>query len=244
MTGKLWGKSSILKKTAISSLALITDPTQHEVVAAWHSGTGYPGFVYYEEADFLKAIEQHDDRVLLFVGWDKSRTLESESLLSRVVQRADPAAYIVSVSDSTRESDIVRTLNAGADRYIDSRLSFRIVNALIHALIRVETENNTISHFPPYVMNQMTREVEVEGTQIRLTPGEFRIARYLFEHSESVLSREVMLREVWGLPNLHYNRRVDTKISHIRKKMYLDGTYGWKLRYPRGQGYQLMRDSG
>jgi len=150
---------------------------------------------------------------------------------------------LVVLADNNPEDDVVAALKTGADRYITCDSTIKIFDAQIKAVMRRIRPDQGFQHFPPYMMNQMTREVIFDDQRIQLTPREFRIAQYLFENRDQVLSREALLRDIWELPDLKYKRRVDTKMSHVRRKMCLDGSYGWQLKFPRGQGYQLNKET-
>jgi len=223
-------------------LTLINNQKQRTLVGAWSDGAEASVEFHADYDSFISAVEAKPTSLVL-VSWDTQNTESSQALLLRIKSAIGETTRLVVLADSNPENDVVTALKTGADRYLTSDSTIKVFDAQIKAVMRRIRPDQGFQHFPPYMMNQMTREVIFDDRRIQLTPREFRIAQYLFENRDQVLSREALLRDIWELPDLKYKRRVDTKMSHVRRKMCLDGSYGWQLRFPRGQGYQLNKES-
>ena len=222
-------------------LALLDNERQQMLVRAWSQASSIDVHCHENYDSFIRAIET-TPTMLVMISWDTDLPDKSAEHLACIRAAIGDMTRLVVLADHNPETDIVTALRMGADRFITTDSSVTIFDARLKAVLRRIKPDQGFQHFPPYRMNQMTREVVFEDQRIQLTPREFRIAQYLFENRDQVLSREALLRDIWELPDLKYKRRVDTKMSHVRRKMRLDGSYGWQLKFPRGKGYQLNRD--
>lgn len=165
----------------------------------------------------------------------------SESLLrQRFVEKLAAAvlperSYIVVLVSSTEESLLVESLSQGADRVVSvPQCSAPIFRALIKSLLP-RTLNSSV--YTPYRINPHARTVVVGEQSIQLRPLVFELARYLFVHHGSIVPRATLLRDLWGLDDRQCKtRRVESHASLMKKKLQLDGTYGWRLRSTRGKG--------
>lgn len=223
-------------------LTLIDDVRQQNLVRSWSEVVDASVTYYHDIESFIETIEEKPASLVL-ASWDTQRPDAAKTLLERIKTAIGDSTRLIVIAETNPEPDVVTALNIGADRFITSDTSIKIFDAQVRAVMRRIKPDQGFQHFPPYMMNQMTREVIFDDKRIQLTPREFRIAQYLFENRDRVLSREALLRDIWELPDLKYKRRVDTKMSHVRRKMCLDGSYGWQLKFPRGQGYQLNKES-
>ena len=83
------------------------------------------------------------------------------------------------------------------------------------------------------------RVLKREGTPISLTDKEYDLAAFLFQNRGRLLSRGYILQNVWSTrPDLN-TRTVDTHVSHIRTKLKLNPTTGWRLKSIYQLGYRL-----
>ncbi|MBX2880308.1 MAG: response regulator transcription factor [Granulosicoccus sp.] len=224
-------------------LSLLSHPRQREVLDQWSLESG-------------KLIEHHDDvlecsstvqqlhNAIVFIGWHADAPGESAKNLALIKADTHSDIYIVVIADKSTDGNDVHAFQLGADRFFSCDTSLSIFAALIESIEKKIAPTNHVHHYPPYRLDNKTRAVYFGRNRIVLTPREFRIAHYLFENKNRPLTRESLLKDVWGLPDLKHNRRVDTKMSHIRRKMQLDGAYGWKLKFPRGEGYHLQCNIG
>lgn len=224
-------------------LSLLSHPCQQELLDQWTQQSNQLIDHYQSVNDCCNKLSRLQSGIV-FIGWHTEAPAESAKNLALVNANTMHDVYIVIIADNNPERDVVHSLNLGADRYICTDTSPAIFAAYMESLERRITPVNHILHYPPYRLDNKNRAVHFGPNKIVLTQSEFRIAHYLFENQNRPLTRESLLRDVWGLPDLKHNRRVDTKMSHIRRKMQLDGTYGWKLRFPRGKGYHLQSNFG
>jgi DNA-binding response OmpR family regulator len=113
-------------------------------------------------------------------------------------------------------------LDIGADDYISKPFSPNELVARVRALMRrsrrAEPEAPTI-HFGPLVMDLDRHTVVDGGREVRLTAKEFLLLQYLLQHRGRVLSRDLLLGDVWGYRYTGGTRTVDVHVRRLREKL-------------------------
>ncbi len=135
---------------------------------------------------------------------------------------------IMMVTARAEESDRIVGLELGADDYITKPFSAKEVVARVHALLRRSSRATT----PPPVqpagrvlqyggigMDLEQHLVTVDGRDVRLTAKEFLLLQYFLEHRGRVLSRDLMLTDVWGYQYTGGSRTVDVHVRRLREKI-------------------------
>lgn len=144
--------------------------------------------------------------------------------------RADPATAaipIIMVTARAEEADRIRGLELGADDYITKPFSPRELTARVAALLRriERTDQADVRlRYGPLTMDVDRHEVLVDGEAVRLTAKEFLLLRYLLEHRGRVLSRDLLLTDVWGYQYTGGTRTVDVHVRRLREKVPVLGT--------------------
>jgi DNA-binding response OmpR family regulator len=139
--------------------------------------------------------------------------------------RADPATSsipIVMVTARGEETDRIVGLDIGADDYIAKPFSPNELVARIRALIRrskrAEPESSTL-RYGLLTMDLDRHTVVDAGREIRLTAKEFLLLQYLLQHRGRVLSRDILLGDVWGYRYTGGTRTVDVHVRRLREKL-------------------------
>jgi DNA-binding response OmpR family regulator len=139
--------------------------------------------------------------------------------------RADPATTaipIIMVTARAEETDRIIGLDIGADDYVAKPFSPNELVARIRALMRrskrAEPESPTI-RFGSLVMDLERHTVIDGGHEVKLTAKEFLLLQYLLQHRGRVLSRDVLLGDVWGYRYTGGTRTVDVHIRRLREKL-------------------------
>ena len=138
---------------------------------------------------------------------------------------------VMMVTARAEESDRIVGLEQGADDYITKPFSAKEVVARVHALLRRSSRAVTVpahQHRTPvgrllqYGSIRMDLEqhlVLVDGADVRLTAKEFLLLQYFLEHRGRVLSRDLMLTDVWGYQYTGGSRTVDVHVRRLREKI-------------------------
>lgn len=132
----------------------------------------------------------------------------------------------------------VEGLLAGADDYLGKPFAFAELLARVKVLLRQQEKNRRVYSIGDLTLNQLTREVHVNGKLVALQPKEFDLLLYLLKHPNTPIARNTLLKEVWGLDFDPQTNVVDVHISRLRQK--IDKSQRRPIIHTlRGIGYQL-----
>ena len=129
---------------------------------------------------------------------------------------------IIMVTARAEETDRIVGLDIGADDYLAKPFSPNELVARVRALLRrakrADAPPATLT-FGPIVMDLARHTVVDNGNDVKLTAKEFLLLQYLMEHRGRVLSREVLLGDVWGYRYTGGTRTVDVHVRRLREKL-------------------------
>lgn len=187
--------------------------------------------------DFYRALNDIlPDLVLMDVmlpdenGCDIVRRLRSQSATKRLP--------VIMVTAKTSEMDMVKGLDDGADDYIKKPFSVLELLSRVKALLRRSTEETAQQlRVGDIQLDNARRIVLVQGKNVELTYKEYELLRYLMINAEMVLSRESIMRFVWGTDFEGETRTVDMHIKTLRQKL---GPCGRQIGTVRNVGYVLQ----
>jgi DNA-binding response OmpR family regulator len=159
--------------------------------------------------------------------------------------RADPntaAIPIIMLTAKAEESDRIVGLELGADDYITKPFSPNEVVARVRALLRRAHRAAPVNSRLTYgglSVDVDRHVVKIHGDEVKLTAKEFLLLQYLMLHRGRVLSRDLLLSDVWGYSYTGGTRTVDVHVRRLREKVpMLAGTivtikqFGYKLLDP------------
>ncbi|MEW9805405.1 winged helix-turn-helix domain-containing protein [Mesorhizobium marinum] len=156
---------------------------------------------------------------------------------ARAAGARTPVIFLTSVSGV---EDRVEGLEAGGDDYLVKPFAFSELLARIHALARrpQQQEQQTVLQVADLEMNLITRRVTRAGVEIELQPREFRLLEVLMRGAGRVLTRTMLLEQVW---DFHFDPKtsvVETHVSRLRGK--IDKPFAQPLLHTlRNTGYSL-----
>jgi two-component system alkaline phosphatase synthesis response regulator PhoP len=160
----------------------------------------------------------------------------------RAVDRAMLPAPIIVLSARTEVEDKVLALRLGADDYMTKPFMFEELLARVHALLRRAgtTPGGPLSvDLGDVHIDFATLRATKGGRDLDLTHRELEILRYLHSHHGKVVSRDQLLRDVWGYSELPVTRTVDHFIARLRSKIEDDPKRPKYLHTVYGDGYKL-----
>ncbi|HET9370736.1 MAG TPA: response regulator transcription factor [Vicinamibacterales bacterium] len=130
---------------------------------------------------------------------------------------------IIMLTARGEEADRVRGLELGADDYVTKPFSPKELVARVGAILRrverTAAAPGVVLRYGPITMDLDRHKVTVDETDVRLTAKEFLLLRYLIEHRGRVLSRDVLLTDVWGYQYTGGTRTVDVHVRRLREKL-------------------------
>jgi two-component system alkaline phosphatase synthesis response regulator PhoP len=131
---------------------------------------------------------------------------------------------IIMLTAKAEESDRIVGLELGADDYITKPFSPNEVVARVRALLRRAhrggPQENRIT-YGPLVMDVERHLVKSGAEEVKLTAKEFLLLQYLMQHRGRVLSRDLLLSDVWGYSYTGGTRTVDVHVRRLREKLPL-----------------------
>jgi two-component system, OmpR family, alkaline phosphatase synthesis response regulator PhoP len=150
-----------------------------------------------------------------------------DGLLVCQAMRADPATAAVPVIMLTargEESDRVAGLELGADDYVTKPFSPKELVARVAARLRRAGEaaapaQPQVLQYGAINVDADRHVVTLDGREVRLTAKEFLLLQYLVQHRGRVLSRDLLLTDVWGYHYTGGTRTVDVHIRRLREKL-------------------------
>jgi DNA-binding response OmpR family regulator len=150
---------------------------------------------------------------------------------------------IIVLTARTHERDRVHGLDLGADDYVSKPFSVRELLARVRAQVRRDdwhADNGEEFSFGDVKVRWRQRLVLRKGRRIVLSAREFELLRYLVAHRNEVVSREQLLRDVWGYHQLSVTRTVDNYIAKLRTQLEPKPHDPRYIVTVHGSGYQLL----
>jgi DNA-binding response OmpR family regulator len=136
--------------------------------------------------------------------------------------RATAGVPVIMVTARAEESDRVAGLELGADDYVTKPFSPRELVARVKALLRrvkADVAAGAVLRYADLVMDLERHVVTSNGVPVTLTAKEFLLLKYLLEHPGRVLSRDLLLSDVWGYSYTGGTRTVDVHVRRLREKL-------------------------
>lgn len=191
-----------------------------------------------------KAIENKPDLVLLDImmpemnGFDVCRKLKNSPITNNV-----PVIFLTAKEN---EIDEIIGLELGADDYIQKPISPRKVIARVKSVLRrVYSETNklikTDEHikFKSLEVDTISHIVKIDEEEVFFPKKEFQLLHFLLSNKGKVLSREVLLNQIWGENIFVVDRTIDVHVAKVREKL---GEYADYIETIKGLGYRFNAD--
>lgn len=140
------------------------------------------------------------------------------------------------------DTDTVLGLELGADDYVAKPISPRVLVARLRALLRrggSETQPHLIQ-VGDLQLDEQARQVRVGSALVDLTGAEFNLLALLVKEAGSVVSRARLAAEGLGRPLQAYDRRIETHMAQIRRKLGPQADGFPRIKTLRGIGYQYV----
>ena len=138
-------------------------------------------------------------------------------------------------------ADVTRGLTLGADDYVTKPFGLEELLLRVKAILRrsqISTSSSTDLICGPIKLDEASHTVTFAGELVDLSPTEFRLLQVLVENKNRVLSKSLLLDEVWGITFESESTVADTYISYLRKKLHRDGFEG--IKTIRGVGFVIQ----
>ena len=181
-------------------------------------------------------VESHPDLVILDLGLPD---LDGGELLRMI--RAVSVVPIIVATARAGDTDVVATLDAGADDYLVKPFSVSQLEARVRAVLRRAESGDApdVIQIGELRIELASRRVSHAGEELDLTPKEFDLLAYLAHRPDTVVSRRELLAEVWRMPYGGSDRTVDVHLSWLRKKLGESASQPRYIQTVHGVGVKL-----
>ena len=168
---------------------------------------------------------------------------ELDGLMVCQAMRSDPETAlipIIMVTARSEEADRIAGLELGADDYVTKPFSPKELAARVAALLRRLNRvaaTGSVLRYGTITIDSDKHTVTAGDEEVRLTAKEFLLLQYLLQHRGRVLSRDLLLTDVWGYQYTGGTRTVDVHIRRLREKLPV-----LRRRDRDGQAVRLQAD--
>ncbi|MGU7779884.1 response regulator transcription factor [Burkholderia sp. PU8-34] len=216
--------------------------TQAGVVAGWLNKAGYDTEVRHDGDSFIELVRTQRVDVLL-LDWDVPGKSGIDVMRWARESFAD-ALPIIMMTQHDGENDIVFGLNTGADDYLIKPLRERELVARVNAQARKyypETQRAKIVEVGKFALNTNSHAATVDGEPVELSQREFDLALMLFESVGRIVTKDMMIKRIWGVVDRKYDATLATYVSKLRASLGLRPKNGLVITTVYNYGYRLER---
>ena len=184
-----------------------------------------------------KVREAHVDLMLLDVGLPDMDGREAVKILRRDGFKSP----IIMLTGHDSDSDEILGLESGANDYVTKPFRFSVLLARVRAALRQHDQSeDVVFTIGPYSFQPAAKLLEAQdGGKVRLTDKETSILKYLYRQGPKTITRDVLLKEVWGYNNRVTTHTLETHIYRLRQKIERDPSNARLLVTEEG-GYRLV----
>jgi two-component system KDP operon response regulator KdpE len=204
----------------------------------------FEGFTVQEAHDAEEGIRsatlKPPDLIILDLGLPDR---DGATIIERLRSWSKTPIIVLTVRSTEREK--VRLLELGADDYVVKPFGIGELIARARAMLRprvaITSANDPVVRVGSLEINLATRSGTIDGEGLVLGPKEYLVLEILAQHAGKVVTRQQIMKQVWGGPHLddtHYLRIV---VRKLRKKIEVDPTRPRILLTELGIGYRLVQ---
>jgi len=202
------------------------------------------GFDAVSALDGLRGVDMFRERGPVLVILDLMLPHINGLDLCRII-RGESEVPIIILTAKDAEADKVAGLEIGADDYVTKPFSMRELVTRVRAQLRrasmsvnkSETGNLVVG---PIQMDTQRHEVYVRGRLIELPPKEFALLEAFMLRPGKLVTRQILLSDVWGVEYFGDTRTLDVHIKRLRAKIEEDPRQPQHVKTVRGLGYKLQ----
>jgi len=188
---------------------------------------------------FEKATQLPFDLIILDIMLPKRSGFD----VCKGIREAGLITPILMLTARGQTSDKVNGLKIGADDYVTKPFNMLELVARVEALmrrapIRPAAQSGGFD-FGSVHVDLVGTEAAREGKPVNLSAREFQLLRYFIEHRGATLSRDELLKQVWGYSADMYTRTVDVHVASLRQKLEDDPKQPKFILTVQGLGYKF-----
>lgn len=216
-----------------------------KAIEIYLSKEGYNILKAYDGMQALDILKKNDDiqLIILDIMMPKVDGIETANII-----RKDKSIPIIMLSAKSEDYDKISGLNNGADDYVTKPFNPLELIARVNSQIRRYTslgsmvkkeDHSNIYKSGDLVINDSTKRVEVDGKEVKLTPTEYNILKFLTKNKGIVYSIEQIYENVWEEESYGAENIIAVHIRHIREKIEINPREPKYLKVIWGIGYKI-----
>jgi DNA-binding response OmpR family regulator len=188
-------------------------------------------------AALARVRDTHIDLTLLDVGLPD---MDGRAAL-KLMRQGGFKSPVIMLTGHDSDADEILGLEAGANDYVTKPFRFSVLLARIRAALRQHDQSeDVVFAIGPYSFQPASKLLETaDGAKVRLTDKETSILKYLYRQGPRTITRDVLLKEVWGYNNRVTTHTLETHIYRLRQKIERDPANARLLVTEEG-GYRLV----
>jgi DNA-binding response OmpR family regulator len=160
--------------------------------------------------------------------------------ICRLIREEGLNMPIIMLTAKGQESDIILGLNLGADDYVTKPFNIQELLARVNAFLRRRRQEEIRQfQFGDFVLNLDSRQLLRRGKEIELTPKEFGLLALFVKRAGCALTRDEILKRVWGYDILVTTRSVDRCVTTLRTKIERNTQNPTFIKTIRDVGYRF-----
>jgi DNA-binding response OmpR family regulator len=186
----------------------------------------------------VKAVKNdHADLVILDVNMPDMDGREA----CKIIRKNGYKGPVIMLTAQGSDSDTILGLDSGANDYVTKPFRFGVLLARIRAHLRQhEHSEDAVFKVGPYTFKPSSKIlIRDDSRKIRLTEKETAIIKFLLRSGEQIVSREVLLHDVWGYNAGVTTHTLETHVYRLRQKIERDPSHA-EILVTEGGGYKLV----
>ena len=124
---------------------------------------------------------------------------------------------ILMLTAKTQDTDEINGFQLGVDDFLRKPFSLEVLLVRVNKLLNISAKG--VIQISNIIINEQSRNVEVSGNDIKLSPKEYDLLMYLYRNKNIAVDRDKILNDVWNFSYYGDDRTVDTHIKSLRKKL-------------------------
>ena len=231
-------KDQIMSADGVRILVVDDEKQIRRMLRAALEGYGYD---IAEAASGHEGLSQtsifHPDVIILDLGLPDIDGIE---VIERLREWTQVPVIVLSVRE--HEDDKIKALDVGADDYVTKPFSMGELLARIRAALRrtAGSEDTPILTFGELSIDIAHRNVSVRGEEVKLTPTEYEVLKYLSQQAGRVVTHRQLLKAVWGSNYQEHSQYLRVYVGQLRRKLEADPSQPTYIITEPGVGYRLV----
>ena len=203
------------------------------------------GYIVYQAADGIEGLAQIEkEEIHLAIVDVMMPRMDGISMTIKLREKHD--FPVIFLSAKSEEVDKIMGLNMGADDYVTKPFNPLELLARVKSNLRryttlgnLNTENNALFQVGGLCINDDTKEVTVDGENVKLTPIEYNILLMLVKNCGRVFSIDQIYESIWNEEAIGADNTVAVHIRHIREKIEINPKEPRYIKVVWGVGYKI-----